>query len=195
MFPFLARWIKCSSNNLIKKEIKMKKSKVPKIKRLIQIMRSKFYPIIRRYESPYLRREIISLLDLIIFSVLCMIYFSGVYKRGYEILIDTFELFPKIRYNKLVERINRYESLLFKIQKTFLNKNCLLFIDTIPIETKQIIRKNRHEKIGYSEIIKKGVQLDTILQKNAGILDIKLPLLQTGLTCIYCILHLPISMI
>ncbi|WP_216698820.1 hypothetical protein [Methanotorris formicicus] len=65
-----------------------------------------------------------------------MIYFSGVYKRGYEILIEYLGLFTKIRYNKIVERINRYEQLLFEIQKTFLNKNCLLFIDTIPIETK-----------------------------------------------------------
>ncbi|XRO76302.1 hypothetical protein ACO3VM_05795 [Methanocaldococcus sp. 10A] len=84
-----------------------------------------------------------------------MIYFSGVYKRAYEVLIDGFGLFPKIRYNKIVERLNRYEYLLFEIQKMFLNKNCLLFVDTIPIETKQIVRKNRHEKIGTSEYIKK----------------------------------------
>ncbi|EHP86678.1 hypothetical protein MetfoDRAFT_0966 [Methanotorris formicicus Mc-S-70] len=112
------------------------KSKIPRIKRLINLMRAKFYLIVVKYKSPYTRREKISLLDLIIFSVLCMIYFSGVYKRGYEILIEYLGLFTKIRYNKIVERINRYEQLLFEIQKTFLNKNCLLFIDTIPIETK-----------------------------------------------------------
>jgi cobalamin biosynthesis Co2+ chelatase CbiK len=43
-----------------------------------------------------------------------MIYFAGVYKRGYEFLIEDLRLFPKIRYNKIVERINRYEALLFE---------------------------------------------------------------------------------
>jgi len=133
----------------------MKKSKISKIKRLIQLMRAKFYLIVEKYKSPYIHREILSLLDLIIFSVLTMIYFSGVYKRAYEVLIEGFRIFPKIRYNKLVERIKGYENLLFKIQEMFLNKNCLLFIDTVPIETKQLVRKNRHEKIGYSQHIKK----------------------------------------
>ncbi|MFU8652793.1 transposase [Methanotorris formicicus] len=77
------------------------------------------------------------------------------YKKGYEFLIEELGLFPKIRYNKLVERLNRYEEPLFEIQRVFLNKNCLLFIDTIPIETKELVRKSRHEKSGKSMLIKK----------------------------------------
>ena len=150
-----------------------KKSKMHRIKRLIRIMRAKFYPIVAKYISPYTRREIISLLDLIIFSVLCMVYFSGVYKRGYEFLIEDLGLFPKIRYNKIVERINRYEQLLIEIQKAFIERNSRLFIDTMPIKTKELVRRNRHEKRGFSVLIKKMVVLDTILRKNVITLDIR----------------------
>ena len=150
-----------------------KKSKMHRIKRLIRIMRAKFYPIVAKYISPYTRREIISLLDLIIFSVLCMVYFSGVYKRGYELLIEDLGLFPKIRYNKIVERINRYEQLLIEIQKAFIERNSRLFIDTMPIKTKELVRRNRHEKRGFSVLIKKMVVLDTILRKNVITLDIR----------------------
>ena len=149
------------------------KLKMHRIKRLIRIMRAKFYPIVAKYISPYTRREIISLLDLIIFSVLCMVYFSGVYKRGYELLIEDLGLFPKIRYNKIVERINRYEQLLIEIQKAFIERNSRLFIDTMPIKTKELVRRNRHEKRGFSVLIKKMVVLDTILRKNVIILDIR----------------------
>ena len=149
------------------------KLKMHRIKRLIRIMRAKFYPIVAKYISPYTRREIISLLDLIIFSVLCMVYFSGVYKRGYELLIEDLGLFPKIRYNKIVERINRYEQLLIEIQKAFIERNSRLFIDTMPIKTKELVRRNRHEKRGFSVLIKKMVVLDTILRKNVITLDIR----------------------
>ncbi|EHP84370.1 transposase [Methanotorris formicicus Mc-S-70] len=65
-------------------------------------MRAKFYLIVVKYKSPYTRREKISLLDLIIFSVLCMIYFSGVYKRDYEILIEYLGLFTKLDITRLL---------------------------------------------------------------------------------------------
>ena len=149
------------------------KSKMHRIKRLIRIMRARFYLIVAKYKSPYARREILSLLDLIIFSVLCMVYFSGVYKRGYELLIEDLGLFPKIRYNKIVERINRYEQLLIEIQKAFIERNSRLFIDTMPIKTKELVRRNRHEKRGFSVLIKKMVVLDTILRKNVITLDIR----------------------
>ncbi len=143
-------------------------------------MRAKFYPIVAKYKSPYTRREEISLLDLIIFSVLCMIYFSGVYKRGYEFLVEYFGLFPKIRYNKIVKRINKvwttfiqnhkglrpywdtpsflqaFLKKIFEIQKIFLNKNFLLFIDTIPIETKELVRKIGMKKSDIQNLLKNG---------------------------------------
>jgi hypothetical protein len=118
-------------------------------------MRARFYLIVVKYKSPYARRGILSLLDLIIFSVLCMVYFSGLYKRGYEFLIEDLGLFPKIRYNKIVERINRYEQLLINIQKAFIERNSRLFIDTMPIKTKELVRRTRHEKRGFSVLIKK----------------------------------------
>ena len=102
-----------------------------------------------------------------------MVYFSGVYKRGYEFLIEDLGLFPKIRYNKIVERINRYEQLLIEIQKAFIERNSRLFIDTMPIKTKELVRRNRHEKRGFSVLIKKMVVLDTILRKNVITLDIR----------------------
>lgn len=98
------------------------KSKIPKIKRLIKLMRTKFHLIVTKYKSPYTRREKISFLDLIIFSVLLYGILRWVYKKGYEFLIEELGLFPKIRYNKLVERLSRYEELLFEIQRVFLNK-------------------------------------------------------------------------
>ncbi|ALV63955.1 transposase [Thermococcus sp. 2319x1] len=36
-------------------------------------------------------------------------HFNGVYKHAYRVLIEEMKLFPKIRYNKLTERLNRHE--------------------------------------------------------------------------------------
>jgi len=49
----------------------------------------------------------------------------------------------------------------------------LLLIDAMPIKTKEIVRKNRHEKIGISKLIKKTVMLVTIHRKNVGIMGIR----------------------
>ncbi|AAB98001.1 TPA: hypothetical protein HA335_02570 [Methanocaldococcus jannaschii] len=49
----------------------------------------------------------------------------------------------------------------------------MLFIDAMPIKTKELVRKTRHERIGISKLIKKTVVLVTIHRKNVGILDIK----------------------
>ncbi len=56
------------------------------------------------------------------------------------------QLFPKVRYNKVVERLNRYEDLLDELQKMFVNTNMLMSINSAPIKTKEIVRKNRYKK-------------------------------------------------
>ncbi|MEM2405207.1 MAG: hypothetical protein QXR05_08680 [Candidatus Methanomethylicia archaeon] len=53
-------------------------------------------------------REKMSLYDLVAFAVSAHKHFGGVYKRAYRLLIEELKTFPKIRYNKLVERLNRW---------------------------------------------------------------------------------------
>jgi hypothetical protein len=55
-----------------------------------------------------------SLYDLIDFALMAHRHFDGIYKRAYRILIEELMLFPKVRYNKVVERLNRYEGLLME---------------------------------------------------------------------------------
>jgi hypothetical protein len=57
-------------------------------------------------------RERMSLYDLIAFAVMAHRYFGGIYKRAYRVLVEELMLFPRVRYNKVVERLNRYEGLL-----------------------------------------------------------------------------------
>jgi hypothetical protein len=96
-----------------------------------------------------------SLYDLITFSVMAHKHFDGIYERAYRVLVEDLKLFPKVRYNKVVERLNRYEKLLieclglFKLEK-------LRIVDSKPIETKKLSRFGRHEKRGSSHLIKEG---------------------------------------
>jgi len=46
-------------------------------------------------------------------------HFDGVYKRAYRILMEELKLLPKVRYNKVVERLNRYEELLIDCLRLF----------------------------------------------------------------------------
>ena len=60
-------------------------------------------------------REVISLYDLITVGILAHLHFKGVIKHAYFHFIEDLKLFPKIRYNKLIERLNRYEELLYRV--------------------------------------------------------------------------------
>jgi len=51
-------------------------------------------------------REVISLYDLITLSILAHLHCNGVIKHAYVHFIEDLELFPRIRYNKLIERLN-----------------------------------------------------------------------------------------
>jgi len=79
-----------------------------------------------------------------------------VIKHAYVHFIEDLELFPRIRYNKLIERLNRYEGLLYRVLNDIfqkLSEGELEIVDAKPIETKELVRFKRHKKKGESQII------------------------------------------
>ena len=84
---------------------------IKEIDRIRELIR----PIVDEHYPSKANREIISLHDLIIFGILAHLHFNGVIKHAYTHFIEYLDLFPKIRYNKVIERLNRYEELLYKI--------------------------------------------------------------------------------
>ncbi|NJE09287.1 IS982 family transposase [Thermococcus sp. M39] len=124
--------------------------------REILIIKSEIYPIVSKHYPKNTRREVISLYDLITFAILTHLHFNGVYKHAFRVLIEEMKLFPKIRYNKLTERLNRHEKLLLLAQEELFKKHAREYVrilDSKPIQTKELARKNRKEKKGSSEII------------------------------------------
>ncbi|WP_225807869.1 IS982 family transposase [Thermococcus bergensis] len=124
--------------------------------RKILIIKSEIYPIISKHYPKNTHREIISLYDLITFAILAHLHFNGVYKHAYRVLIEEMKLFPKIRYNKLTERLNRHEKLLLLAQEELFKKHAREYVrilDSKPIQTKELARKNRKDKEGSSEVI------------------------------------------
>jgi len=121
----------------------------------INFIRSVITPIVEKHYPSKANHEKMSLYDLITFGVMAHKHFDGIYKKAYRVLIEDLKLFPKVRYNKVVERLNRYEKLLieclglFKLEK-------LRIVDSKPIETKKLSRLGRHEKRGSSHLIKEG---------------------------------------
>jgi hypothetical protein len=94
-----------------------------------------------------------SLHDLIAFGVMAHIVFDGVYKKAYKLFIEELGFFPSVRYNKVVERLNRYECLLIECLRLFKLEGQLI-VDSKPLETKKLVRFKRHEKRGESELIR-----------------------------------------
>ena len=122
----------------------------------ILLIKSEIYPIISKHYPKNTHREVISLYDLITFAILAHSHFGGIYKHAYRVLIEEMKLFPKIRYNKLTERLNRHEKLLLLAQEELFKnhaKEYVRIMDSKPVETKELARKNRKEKRGSSEII------------------------------------------
>ena len=89
--------------NPVKKYIK----EIDRIRELIK-------PIVDEHYPSKANKEVMSLYDLITFGILDHLHFNGVIKVAYTHFIEE-KLFPKIRYNKLIERLNRYEDLLYKV--------------------------------------------------------------------------------
>ncbi|MGB9659194.1 MAG: hypothetical protein ACPLY9_01530 [Nitrososphaerales archaeon] len=81
------------------------------------------------------------------------IVFDGIYKKAYKLFVEELGFFPMVRYNKVVERLNRYECLLIECLKLFKLEGQLI-VDSKPLETKKLARFNRHRKRGESKIIK-----------------------------------------
>lgn len=84
-------------------------------------------------------------------------HFNGVIKHAYTHFIDDLSIFPKIRYNKIIERLNRYEGLMNRVLDFVfdnLSEKELKIVDAKPVETKDLVRIKRHNKIGKSKIIK-----------------------------------------
>ena len=94
-----------------------------------------------------------SLHDLIAFAIMAHIVFDGIYKKAYKLFIEELKLFPKVRYNKIIERLNRYENLLIECLKLFKLEGKII-VDSKSLETKKLARFNRHKKIGKSKLIK-----------------------------------------
>jgi hypothetical protein len=78
----------------------------------INFIRSVITPIVEKHYSSKANHEKMSLYDLITFGIMAHKHFDGIYKKAYRVLIEDLKLFPKVRYNKVVERLNRYEKLL-----------------------------------------------------------------------------------
>lgn len=113
-------------------------------------------PIVDEYYPSKANRETISLYDLITVGILAHLHFNGVIKHAYVHFIEDLQLFPKIRYNKLIERLNRYEELLYRVLDFVFEKvseGDVKIVDAKPIETKELVRFNRHKKRGESSII------------------------------------------
>ncbi|MBW9222235.1 hypothetical protein KKP97_04210 [Methanothermococcus sp. SCGC AD-155-C09] len=132
--------------NPVKKYIK----EIDRIRELIK-------PIVDEHYPSKANKEVMSLYDLITFGILAHLHFNGVIKHAYTHFIEDLELFPKIRYNKLIERLNRYEELLYKVLDYVFKKISegeVKIVDAKPVETKELIRSNRHKKRGESKIIR-----------------------------------------
>jgi hypothetical protein len=65
---------------------------------------------------------------------------------------EEMKLFPKIRYNKLTERLNRHEKLLLLAQEELFRKHTREYVrilDSKPIQTKELARKKQEGEEGF----------------------------------------------
>ncbi|MHC1635347.1 MAG: hypothetical protein ACXQTS_01810 [Candidatus Methanospirareceae archaeon] len=101
-------------------------------------------PIVDEYYPSKANREVIPLYDLITLGILAYLHFNGVIKHAYVLFIEELKLFPKIRYNKLIERLNRYEELLHRVLELVFEKISEGEVKigyAKPIETEELVRK------------------------------------------------------
>ena len=113
------------------------------------MIRELIRPIVDEYYLSKANREVLSLYDLIIVGILAHLHFNGIIKRAYVYFVEELELFPKIRYNKLIERLKRYEGLLYRVLDYVFEKVAegeIRIVDTKSIETKELVRFSRHKK-------------------------------------------------
>ncbi len=78
--------------------------------------------------------------DLITIGILAPIY-NGVIKHGYIHFVEDLKLFLRIRYKKFIERLNRYEELLYRVLNFVfekLSKGEIKIVDSKPIERNRV---------------------------------------------------------
>ena len=142
----------------------------------IERIKTLIKPIVEEYYPSKANREIISLYDLITLGVLAHLHFNGIIKHAYVHFIEDLKLFPRIRYNKLIERLNRYEELLYKVLDFVFEKVSegeIKIVDAKPIETKELVRYNRHEKRGESSIVREEESVGYNPSKKDSTVDIR----------------------
>ena len=136
----------------------------------INEIRGLIKPIVDEYYPSKANREVISLYDLITVGILAHLHFNGVIKHAYVHFIEDLKLF-RIRYNKLIERLNRYEELLYRVLNFVFEKvseGKINIVDAKPIGTKELVRFNRH-KIENSE--GRGINRLQSIQKRLRLQD------------------------
>jgi uncharacterized protein YnzC (UPF0291/DUF896 family) len=135
-----------------------RKYKIPTIENvasMARLIRKVITPTIKGIYPKKSNHEVISLYDLIVFGILSSLYCDGNIKKAYRQFVLDKKMFPKIKYNKMIERLHRYELLLYRLNclfKEFMEGNIRNF-DSRPIKTKKVIRKNRYNKRGKSKLI------------------------------------------
>ena len=142
----------------------------------IERIKTLIKPIVEEYYPSKANREIITLYDLITLGVLAHIHFNGIIKHAYVHFIEDLKLFPRIRYNKLIERLNRYEELLYKVLDFVFEKVSegeIKIVDAKPIETKELVRYNRHEKRGESSVVREEESVGYNASKKDSTVDIR----------------------
>lgn len=84
-----------------------------------EIIKSLISHIVEEHYPSKSNHEKMTLYELIAFAILSHMRFEGIYKRAYKLFIEDLHIFPKVRYNKIVERLNRYKVLLLKCLELF----------------------------------------------------------------------------
>jgi len=137
---------------------------IEKYKKEINTIKELIKPVVDKHYPSKANKEVISLHDLITLGILAHLHFNGVIKHAYNHFIEDLGLFPKIRYNKVIERLNRYEELLYEVLNFVyekLSEGEVKIVDSKPIETKELVRVDRHKKREDPTYLKRRSQWDT----------------------------------
>lgn len=145
----------------------------------VDFIRSVISPVVESHYPSKANHEKMSLYDLVAFAVLAHRHFEGVYKRAYGVLIEDLGLFPAVRYNKVVERLHRYEDLLLDCLNLFQQEG-LRVVDSKPLETKRLVRYGRHRKRGESSLVKEGEAIGFNPLKGGSTWATRLPAARTA---------------
>jgi hypothetical protein len=142
------------------------------IKGQIKFIRRLIFPVVQKHYPSKANREKMKLYDLITFAIMAHLRFDGVYKKAYRVLIEELHLYPEVKYNKILERLSRYENLLAECLELFELDNFQI-VDSKPIQTKKLPRFARHQKAGNSQLIKEQEDIGYNRLKGGTMWDIK----------------------